>query len=503
VATLAEVFALAQQHHQAGALQPAVAIYRQILQANPAHSPTLFYLGAAYQTLRDLPAATDCYRRLLLLEPANAEVHYQLGLTLHKQGNLADAATSYEQSLRLRPHYAEAHNNLSGILLELGRPEEALAHSLEALRLLPDCAPALFNLAELAVHGHYQFPPDQVRRIETLLANPSLSLNDGSLLHFALALLRDKAGAQEAFDSYRQGNALKRRHLHETGQAFDPREHRESIQQLIDVCGPEFFRRTEGFGLDSELPVFIVGMPRSGTTLVEQILSRHPRVFGAGELKEVGRLVVGLPSRLHASEGYPRCLERLDRDIARELAETYLQHLTRRSASAARVTDKMPLNYLHLGLLAVLFPRARVIHCRRDPRDVCLSCYFQYFRELNFTWDLDDLGRYYRTYEWLMARWNAVLPVKPLEVVYEELVADQEAVSRRLVDFCGLEWDDRCLSFQENRRPVQTMSKLQVRRPIYTTSVGRWQRYQEHLGPLLEALQADPSQDRQQRLSLP
>jgi hypothetical protein len=170
------------------------------------------------------------------------------------------------------------------------------------------------------------------------------------------------------------------------------------------------------------------------------------------------------------------------------MTSDYLARLSRRGGRAVRVIDKQGLNYFHLGLLAAMFPRARVIHCRRDPRDVCLSCYFQQFREVNFAWDLGDLGRYYRQYERLMDHWRAVLPVRPLEIVYEELVANPEAVSRQLVAYCGLDWDDRCLAFHESPRAVQTMSKLQVRQPIFTTSVGRWRRYEAHLGPLLEAL---------------
>jgi hypothetical protein len=181
----------------------------------------------------------------------------------------------------------------------------------------------------------------------------------------------------------------------------------------------------------------------------------------------------------------------LDQSTARAMAEEYLRELAGRGGQAARVIDKAPLNYLHLGVLAALYPRARVIHCRRDPRDVCLSCFFQYFRRADFGWDLGDLGRFYRAYERLMEHWRAVLPVQSFDVVYEDLVAHQEAVSRQLVAFCGLEWDDRCLTFYEGRRPIQTASRLQVRRPIYTTSIGRWRHYEKHLKPLLDILGRD------------
>jgi len=657
---IAQAFALAQQYHQAGSLQQAVAIYRQILEAEPAYAPALYHLGAASEALRDFPEAVACFRRLLNLAPGHAEVYNHLGVALYRQGNLAEAATAYRQALRVRPDFAEAyanlgvalqaqgqvgeaitcyqrglsirpdfaeahnnlglalkeqgdlqgavacyqralqlqpdsprtfsnlgnalreqcrlkdaaacyqqalrllpgdfdalynlgvtmrelgqdaeaeaifhevrrlhptlpeaHNNLGNVLREQGdvegavgayrqalrlrpsyaqahcnlahaleeqgRPAEAAAHLLEARRLRPDWAPPLFTLAELAAQGHYQFPEADVQRIVALAGDPGISESDASVLHFALAILREKAGAyDEAFASYRQGNALMHGFLRKSRRAFDPREHKETIDQLIATFTPALFHRVRGFGLDTELPVFVIGMPRSGTTLVEQILCGHPLVFGAGELKEVPRLVSELPARLQVKERYPQCIHRLDQPTAWALAEEYRARLTRRGGAAARVIDKQGMNYLHLGLLAILFPRARVIHCRRDPRDLCLSCYFQQFREVNFAWDLADLGRYYRAYERLMDHWRAVLPVQPLEVAYEDLVANPEAVSRRMVAFCGLDWDDRCLAFYENRRPVQTMSKLQVRRPIYTTSVGRWRRYEKHLGPLLEALE--------------
>ena len=656
---IAKAFALAQRYHQAGAFAQAAAVYRQILQADPANAPVLFHLGAACEALRDLPEAVACYRRVAQLVPDRAEVYNQLGMTLYKQGNLQEAATAYQQALqlrpdlaeahlnlgvalqsqgqlsqamacyqqalslrpdfaevhnnlgmvfmeqgevqeavacfqralqlkpdfpqahgnlgnalraqgrlqealacyrralrlvpdffdalyslgvtlrelrqdedadavfhdvlrlhpalpeahnnvgnamrgqgdvegaaaayrqalRLRPDYAQAHYNLAHALEEQGRPKEAVQHALEALRLRPDWAPPLFTLAELAAHGYYQFPEAEIQRIAALAQAPDTSPSDASVLHFALALLHEKRGAyDEAFASYSQGNALQRRSLQKAGRAFDPREHGEAIDRMIATFTPALLERLKACGADTELPVFIVGMPRSGTTLVEQILSRHPLVFGAGELHEVPRLVEELPARLHAKELYPECIERLDPPAARAMTSDYLARLWRRGGRAARVIDKQGLNYFHLGLLAALFPRARVIHCRRDPRDVCLSCYFQQFREVNFAWDLGDLGRYYRQYERLMDHWRAVLPVRPLEIVYEELVANPEAVSRQLVAYCGLDWDDRCLAFHESPRAVQTMSKLQVRQPIFTTSVGRWRRYEAHLGPLLEAL---------------
>jgi hypothetical protein len=234
-------------------------------------------------------------------------------------------------------------------------------------------------------------------------------------------------------------------------------------------------------------------MMRSGTSLAEQILASHSAVYGAGELRDIDLLVATLPQRLGAAEGYPACLGRLDAAAVRALADEHLGRLRQRGGAAARVVDKAPFNFLHLSLIVTLFPRARLVHCRRDPVDTCLSCYFQNFGEpMGFTLDLRHLGLYYRAYERLMAHWARVLPVPVFELQYEELTADQEAVSRRLVEFCGLDWDERCLRFHETRRPVRTASTLQVRRPMYQSAVGRWKRYEAHLGPLLEALGRSP-----------
>jgi tetratricopeptide (TPR) repeat protein len=485
-----------------GDLEAAIACYKRALSLGPDHAVVRNYLGLALKDHGKLQEALACYRRALQLKPDYPEAYINLGDALYDQGDVAGAEAAYRHALSLVPGSADAHNGLTYVLEDQGRAEEAVQHALEALRSRKDWAQPLFMLAGLAANGYYEFPQAQVERIQTLVGDPKLPPSDASRLHFALALLHEKRGAyDDAFASYRQANALQHRLVRQTARAFDPQKHDEAIDQLMATFTPEFFQRVQGFGLDTELPVFIVGMPRSGTTLVEQILSRHPRVFAAGELKDISRLVANLPTLLGAPEGYPRCISRLDQSSIRTMASEYLQAITTRAGEAGgigvspvsgggavRLTDKAPLSYLHLGLLAALFPRARVIHCRRDPRDVCLSCYFQYFRRTEFAWDLGDLGRYYRAYERLMDHWRAVLPVAPLDVVYEDLVACQETVSRQLVAFLGLPWDERCLAFYESRRPVQTASKLQVRRPIYTTSVGRWRHYEAHLKPLLDAL---------------
>jgi hypothetical protein len=244
------------------------------------------------------------------------------------------------------------------------------------------------------------------------------------------------------------------------------------------------------------VPVFIVGMPRSGTSLVEQILASHPAVHGAGELRLMKHFTDALPAELGSTAEFPECLDRLDKAACHRLAEAYLGDLHRLAPDKARITDKLPLNFHNLGLIATLFPEAQIIHCRRDPRDVCWSCYFQNFREIAFACDLQMLGAYYRQYDRLMAYWKDMLPTPILDVCYEELVANLEHVSRQIVAFCGLPWDKACLDFHQTQRVVRTSSNIQVRQPLYRKSIGYWKNYEPYLGLLMKSLCGAPPVER-------
>jgi hypothetical protein len=223
--------------------------------------------------------------------------------------------------------------------------------------------------------------------------------------------------------------------------------------------------------------------------LTEQILASHPQVFGGGELMDVGYMVEELPTLVGEKPGYPYNLSKVNPAVLNGFAKKYLDHLAKLNPDAARVTDKMPQNFLHLGLIALTFPDARIIHCVRDPLDTCLSIYFQNFNEAHtYANSLENIGSYYRQYEKLMQHYKGILDIPLLEVSYEELIANQEQVSRQLVDFSGLDWDDRCLQFSNTRRFVATSSYHQVRENIYSSSVGRWRHYEKHIGPLLDTL---------------
>jgi tetratricopeptide (TPR) repeat protein len=503
-----------------GRLAEAVVAFHHALRTRPDFAEAYLHLGATLREQGHLERAILYLQHALRLHSDPAEVHIQLGLALTDQGKLEEAAAAHREVLRLRPDSIAALSHLGILLEELSQPEqgralleraiqlgpadyqvhvhygmslanqgrvaEAREHFLQALAIQPNCSAAHFFLAR---DGQQPFTKEEVERIQDLLQQESLSLRDRINFHFTLARVYDRARAfAEAFYHCARGNACKRELLGLQGNTFDSEAHARYIDRLIAFFSAGYFQRVQSFGSDSDLPVFIVGMPRSGTSLVEQILASHPAVFGAGELRNLKQFVEGLPAELSTPGEYPECLAHLDRAAADHQAQRYLQELCRLGGEKRRVTDKMPMNFHHLGLLATLFPQAQIIHCRREPGDVCWSCYFQNFREVHFACDLKVLGTYYQQYERLMAHWQEVLPARVFEVCYEDLVDDPGRVSREMLAFCGLSWDEACLRFYETRRVVRTASNLQVRQPVYRKSVGYWKNYEPYLGSLLEAL---------------
>ena len=458
-----------------GSYRTAVASDPDSLAARLQLARYLRRVGRPEQALKALREATA-------LRPDHAEAQNDLGRCLVEFGRSEEALGPYRRAVDIRADFAEAHFNLGVCLQSLGRFDEAVAAHQRALALRPDLAEAHYNLSLIA---RERGGDDEVRRLEALLAAPDLAEEARVNASFALAaILQARGETDRAFAHYRQGNELKAR-----SQPFDGARYVDYVDRLMVTFDAAFFASYAGSETVSDLPIFIVGMPRSGTTLVEQILASHPEVHGAGELEDIRRMVGDLPDRLGGGARFPECAHGIGDELAGALAGEYLECLRRRSPDARRVTDKMTGNYLRLGLIARLLRGARVIHCHRDPLDTCLSCYFQNFANgLSFSYDLGHLGLVYRQYERLMAHWREVLPLPILDLRYEDLIADQEAASRRIVAFCDLPWDESCLRFHEENRQVRTASFWQVRQPLYASSVGRWRAFAEHIGPLFEAL---------------
>jgi hypothetical protein len=329
-----------------------------------------------------------------------------------------------------------------------------------------------------------------VERMEAFLAREHLSDWKRSTLHHGLAHVYDarrdypRAAAHAA-----KGNAFRGEVWARQGKTYSRDEHGGFVTFLTKQFRPEFFERVRGWGLDTEAPVFVVGMPRSGTTLLEQILGSHPKVHGAGELPISKQVIDRVPEWLGARAAPAACMAQLTREVVRQAGTEHLSRLRALHPTAERIVDKMPDNYLWLGFLAALFPKARFIYSKRDVHDVAVSCWITNFKQIRWANDPHDIAARVRDHLRLMEHWRAVLPVPVLEVEYERTVDDLEGVARRMIDFCGLEWDPACLAFHESKRTVRTASLSQVRQPVYTRSVRRWKNYEEPLAELFQLLE--------------
>jgi tetratricopeptide (TPR) repeat protein len=496
-----------------GKMDEAIASYRKVLALQPGHADAHNNLGLALQAQGKPDEAVAHYQKALSVEPDFIEACGNLGNALKALSRMDEAIANYRKMLALKPDYVEAHVNLGTTLREAGLLEEAGGHYRQALALQPDYADAHVGLAYLNLDfGKFDAARDELNKtlecrpkhpiawamlaslrkmaaadeswLHTALElvapdNPALSGKERYSLWFAIGKYYDDTGQYDlAFPAFSQANRIKR----QTEGGFDRAGFTRLVDDLIAIFSADFIGRERAGASLSERPVLIVGMPRSGTSLIEQIIASHPEAFGAGELTFWGRQT-GANEMEILSGNYGKDL--VSR-IANE-CEQYLQHL---SATAARVVDKMPDNFLRLGFIATVLPRARFIHAQRNPVDTCLSIYFQNFASGHcYGTDLEDLAFYYREHERLMRHWREVIPAERyLEVPYEALVDDQAAWSRRIIEFIGLGWDDRCLDFHETKRTVGTASNWQVRQKIYRTSKERWRNYEKHLGPLLGLL---------------
>jgi Flp pilus assembly protein TadD len=507
---------------QQGKLDDAGDCYRRALELKPQYADAYNNLGVVLAGARKLEEAAACLRHALALDPSRADAYNNLGNVLKNQDRLEEAAVSFHRALQLRPGYPEAHNNLAVTLDRQGHTEEALRHFREAVRLKPDYADAHANLgalleqlgdlpaAQASAREALRIDPRHIPAFTDLVALLEGRLSDADLatlkelltdsllpedlrsrLHFAAARVHDVRGEyEEAAKHLLTANAFQVADFRKSGQVYDPAAHTRLVDGIIGTFTPELFARFRGWGLDSDRPVFIFGLPRSGTTLIEQILASHSRVHGAGEVGLGQEAFNSLPGVRHGEQAALVSLGGITPGAFEQIARQILSRLQAINVSAARVVDKMPDNYVQLGLLAALFPHARFIHCQRDVRDVAVSCWLTCFTKLQWANEPDHIALRIRDYQRLMEHWRKVLPVPMFEVSYEAVVADLEAEARRLVAGCGLEWESACLAFYETRRPVRTASILQVRQPIYSRSVGRWRKYADALAPLFAQLDA-------------
>jgi tetratricopeptide (TPR) repeat protein len=493
--------------------EEAIKAYQQALALEDEDVGTMIKLGNAFAEARLVPESILMYEQALTFRPDNATVHRHLGTSLLVMGQVKKAIKYFDQALRLRPNYFAARIELARALRQLGKAEEAIAPLEEAIGLKPDDDDAHINLAltlkqlgqiEPAIEQLEQFltirpscgrayyhisiiKPKQelIPVVEKLVNDPKLPNGDTIYCHFALGNFYDSGKLfDQAFEHFLRANRLHRETL-----SYDVKENIQYVDSLIKVYSKSFFQGKREFGSASRLPVFIVGMPRSGTTLIEQILSSHALVHGAGEIRACPAINYSIAQQLKYAKPDPECMSLIDRKMVEEHSAQYLQELTLYCPTATRITDKEPGNFFRIGLIKTLFPDARIINCQRNPLDNCISVFFHYFTAFQSSFELTELGQFYRDHQRLMAHWQNLFPGEILTVQYEDLVQDQESVSKRLIDYLGLEWDEKCLEFHNNERNVMTPSNIQVRQPIYESSINRWKHYEKQLQPLVEVLQ--------------
>ena len=462
----------------------AAESFRRVIALMPNDAQAHANLGNALRELGAFAEAEASYHRAMALDSRFARAHFDLGGLLYLQERYEEAEQQYRRALQLKPDYVEACNNLGRSIRRQGRLDEARDMFDAALAIDPESVEAYCNLAALRTFTPEHAEPKRLEQLAYKL--PALTENLRIRYWFSLGKMREDLGRyNEAFAAYAQGNRLKHAQL--------PANEASKIA-LIDnvrtVFDARFFASRTLPASTGKSPIFIVGMPRSGTSLIEQILSTHPDIHGAGELPDLENMLFALATEAgRPIEGFPEIASRMTSDELLRLGDAYTERVWKLAPTATRITDKMMGNFAFVGMIRLMLPNAKIIHAMRDPMDSCFSCYATLFsrNNLDYTYDLGELGRHYVRYIELMRHWQRVLPPgSALDVRYEDMVADPEGQARRLLDYLELPWDPRCLDFHQNTRVVKTASAAQVRRPVYQSSVARWTHFDTHLQPLLE-----------------
>lgn len=431
-----------------------------------------------------LTESAGFYAKAVQVEPSNPDLLFEYATALRVRGDHERAIELFKRAIELKPSLTEAKAGLADSLESLGRTDDAQA-VVNACIAAKETHPALADIAGRIARRTGRIE-EALRYIDLTLSrvrnDPTSKAFRAYVLFRAGSLYEQIDEYDKAFDCYRQANAT-------YPADFNPAQYTNTIDQLIATFSASNLPTLARSDNQNPMPIFIVGMPRSGTSLVEQILASHPDVYGAGELEDFARLAIGLGRRLNFPTAYPQCIPFVTTEQANELATIHIKRLTEIGNGAPRVTDKLPHNFSHIGLISRLLPGAKIIHCTRHPVDTCLSCYATPLSPAhNYSNRLTHLAQAYTQYRRLMDHWHTVIDMPILDVEYESVVADQEMWTHTLLDFCNLPWHDDCMRFYETKRVTRTASMDQVNRPIYTSSVHRYKKFEKHLGPLIEAL---------------
>jgi len=478
-----------QYEYERGAFGKCIVYGLELIKKQPNNPALLRVVGYAQLTNGQFIKARHNFEKVLRLTPSDLRATLGVAESFKYEGAFERAHAALDEALARKPESTLLLAEKAEICQIEGQNDSAREFAERVLAVEPANLAVLSTLANIVRRKDGQ-RGDVIDRLRVCVANPSLNTQQRSVAHFSLGQLLDAEGEyDDAFDAFRQANES--RPVTFNGDALD-----HDVNTALECWTHEKIASLPKIDpKNGELPVFIVGMPRSGTSLVEQIVASHPSVYGAGELGLLKNHAMFLQGSVEARFPILTHSANMTKSNMERFARKFLSDLRKLDPKALRITDKMPDNSIRLNIVGMCLPRAKVIHCLRNPIDTCLSCYFQSFGSgVRYSTRLTALVHYYRAYREIMDRWKEILPLAIHEVRYEDLTANQEAESRKLIEAVDLEWDDGCLRYYESGRAIVTASNEQVRQPIYTTSVARWKRYEKHLGPLIDAL-GDYSQE--------
>ncbi|MCP5381505.1 MAG: tetratricopeptide repeat protein [Kordiimonadaceae bacterium] len=460
----------------------AVVSYDKSISIKPDYAEAYFNRGIALKELGDLEAAIASYDKAVKIKPDYAQAHNNLGNIIKEKGNFEDAILNYRKALLLKPDFIDAQLNLSKSLAEKGELKEAELSIRKVLSLYPEHAEAYQILAKLKIFTEID---EDIKSMASIFAKSDLRDQERIYMGFALGKAYEDLKQYElSFEKYSVANYLQRQ-----SKEYSIEKKRVNFKNIKQTFNPSFMKSFENEGYYEKTPIFILGMPRSGTSLVEQILDSHPEIYGAGEIDLFYNLAM---SEFYKNPDLIKTINKKDvnASVYNDIGNKYCEKLKKLAPNSRFITDKQPFNFLHIGLIRLSLPNAKIIHCKRRPEDCCLSLFKTYFPAdvMGFSYNLKDLGEYHTLYQELMDHWHKVIPGQIFEINYEDLITEQEVSTRRLLDYCGVDWNDRCLEFHNSGRPVKTASVVQVRQPINNLSVQKWKHYEKFLKQLLEAL---------------
>jgi tetratricopeptide (TPR) repeat protein len=475
---------LAEALNSVAQFAEAEKICRQILQDIPDHAAAYLILGRVLLNRSKHEEAVPILQKYVELSPGQVKGYLALAGVQNILGDYKEAEKTLDFAATIDPNSVEVMQLQGMLQLQLGNQDLAKEKLENAILLDADLSPAYFDLSQLKNSKLTQHQSDHLKQ---MLSRDDVVDAPRATATFTPARVAEKSGdVAGAFSFLEDANKIRLSLLESLGYSFDANTFTKYIQEQIDFFSPGFFKTIEASEDSSKKAVFIVGLPRSGTTLVERIIASHPEAHGAGELTEIENLAGSIKS---IQESYPEGIAALEPSQSHELSNQYLAYINSKASTVIRVVDKNPFNFLHLGLIRMLFPKAAILHCRRDLRDVGLSCFMQNFSDpLPWTNDLRSIGQYFNQYDRLMNHWRGIEELDFLTIDYEELVSKFDETARTIISHVGLEWDNKCLDFHETAGGVQTASSAQVREPIYQRSVGRWKLYENQLKPMIEVL---------------